>query len=41
MDYFTSLPEVIDVIVKGETKSSIKLENGLNADLRVVEKKEK
>ncbi|MBI4010498.1 MAG: DNA polymerase/3'-5' exonuclease PolX [Candidatus Aenigmarchaeota archaeon] len=36
MDYFVSMPEVIDVIGKGETKSSVKLKIGLNVDVRVV-----
>ena len=36
MDYFTSMPEVARVFAKGETKSAIKLKNGLDADLRVV-----
>lgn len=36
MDFFTTLPEVVEVIVKGDTKSSVKLNTGLNADLRVV-----
>jgi DNA polymerase (family 10) len=36
MDFFVSMPEVIDVMGKGETKSSVKLNNGMDADLRVV-----
>ena len=36
MDYFTSMPEVIELILKGETKSSVKLNIGMHADLRVV-----
>ncbi|HUY69686.1 MAG TPA: DNA polymerase/3'-5' exonuclease PolX [Candidatus Tyrphobacter sp.] len=36
MDYFVSMPEVARIIVRGETKSSVKLKNGLNIDLRVV-----
>ncbi len=36
MDYFVNMPEVIDVIGKGETKSSVKLKMGLNVDVRVV-----
>jgi DNA polymerase (family 10) len=36
MDYFTSMPEVVEVIGKGDTKSSVKLKNGLNIDVRVV-----
>ncbi len=37
MDEFLSTPEVRDVLAKGETKSSIVLDNGLQVDLRVVE----
>ncbi|MEM4389168.1 MAG: DNA polymerase/3'-5' exonuclease PolX [Candidatus Micrarchaeia archaeon] len=37
MDHFTSLPYVEEVLAKGETKSSVRLKNGLNCDLRVVE----
>ncbi|MBI3611543.1 MAG: DNA polymerase/3'-5' exonuclease PolX [Nitrospirae bacterium] len=33
---FTTLPEVEEVIAKGETKSSVRLKSGINADLRVV-----
>lgn len=36
MDFFVTMPEVEMVIAHGETKSSIKLKNGLDADLRVV-----
>lgn len=36
MDYFTSMPEVINVYSKGDTKSAIKIKNGLDVDLRVV-----
>ena len=36
MDYFVKMPEVIDIIGKGETKSSVKLKMGLNVDVRVV-----
>lgn len=36
MDWFTSLPEVVEVTAKGETKASVRLEDGLQADLRVV-----
>ena len=38
MNYFTKMPEVINIIGKGETKSSVKLENGIDVDLRVVKK---
>jgi DNA polymerase (family 10) len=36
MDWFTGLPNVAEVTAKGETKSSIRLESGMQADLRVV-----
>ncbi|HYB04296.1 MAG TPA: DNA polymerase/3'-5' exonuclease PolX [Nitrososphaerales archaeon] len=36
MHFFTTMPEVAEVIAKGDTKSSIKLNTGMNADLRVV-----
>lgn len=35
-DAFVSLPQVKRAIAKGETKSSVVLENGMNADLRMV-----
>ncbi len=35
-NYFTSMPEVLRVTAKGATKCAIKLENGLDVDLRVV-----
>ena len=37
MDYFVSMPEVVDVISKGTTKSTIKLKNGMDADIRVLQ----
>lgn len=37
MELFVSLPEVEEVFAKGVTKSSVRLKNGLNCDLRVVE----
>jgi DNA polymerase (family X) len=40
MDFFTRLPEVEAVIAKGETKSSVLLKTGINADLRIVADKE-
>jgi DNA polymerase (family 10) len=40
MKRFTSLPEVESVIAQGETKSSIMLYSGINADLRIVSDKE-
>ena len=36
MDFFTSLPSVQSIIAKGDTKSSIVLTTGINADLRIV-----
>jgi len=38
MDFFVSLPEVIKIWGKGETRSSIKIKEGLDIDLRIVEK---
>ena len=36
MQKFISMPDVVNVIAHGPTKSSIKLKSGLNVDLRVV-----
>lgn len=36
MKAFVTMPEVINVIAQGKTKSSIKVRGGLNVDLRVV-----
>ncbi|MCC5789894.1 MAG: DNA polymerase/3'-5' exonuclease PolX [Opitutales bacterium] len=36
MDWFTKRPEVQEVTTKGETKASVRLTGGLQADLRVV-----
>lgn len=36
MDFFTSLPGVQSIIAKGDTKSSVILNSGINADLRIV-----
>lgn len=36
MDWFTSMEKVGEVTAKGETKSSVRLEGGMQADLRVV-----
>ncbi len=36
VDYFIHMPEVVYVYSKGETKSSVKLNNGMDFDLRVV-----
>ncbi len=38
MDFFVSLPDVVRVLAHGGTKSAVKLNNGLNVDLRVVPK---
>lgn len=40
MDYFTTLPFVEEIIAKGDTKSTVRLQNGINMDLRVVVDKE-
>jgi DNA polymerase (family 10) len=37
MERFTAYGEVKDVIAKGETKSSVRLRNGLQVDLRVLD----
>ncbi|MBN2072436.1 MAG: DNA polymerase/3'-5' exonuclease PolX [Actinobacteria bacterium] len=37
MDYFTALGVARDVIARGDTKSSIRLDSGINVDLRIVE----
>lgn len=36
MDWFISRPDVLSVVVKGGTKSTVKLKDGLDVDLRVV-----
>jgi DNA polymerase (family 10) len=36
MEAFTKLPRVAEVVARGETKSSVRLASGMNADLRVV-----
>lgn len=36
MNWFTQQPEVKEITAKGETKASIRLQDGLQADLRVV-----
>jgi DNA polymerase (family 10) len=40
MDAFTSNPEVAEVIARGPTKSSVRLKNGVQVDLRVVKEDE-
>ena len=37
MDYFVSMPEVSHVYGKGPTKANVRLKNGMDADLRVLE----
>lgn len=39
MDRFASYPEVASIVAKGETKSTVILKNGLQADVRVLGKK--
>jgi len=39
MDFFVSLPEIVKVWGKGQTKSSIRMKQGVDVDLRVVPKK--
>lgn len=36
MEYFVNYDEVLNVVAKGDTKSSVILQSGLNVDLRVV-----
>lgn len=36
MDYFTTLPDVQSVMARGDTKSTVILNSGINADLRIV-----
>ena len=40
MDYFTTQPYVKEIVAKGDTKSTVRLQNGINMDLRVVADKE-
>ncbi len=39
IDYFVKMPEVIHIYGKGPTKANIRLKNGMDADLRVLEPK--
>ena len=39
MDYFVKMPEVVHIYGKGPTKTNIRLKNGMDADLRVLEPK--
>ena len=36
MDFFTNISEAEEIITKGDTKSSIRLKSGINADIRTV-----
>ena len=36
MDYFVSMPEIDEVLGKGSTKTFVRLNNGMDADLLVV-----
>ncbi len=38
-DFFVSMPEVIQIIEKGKTKSAVKLNTGMNADIRILPEK--
>jgi DNA polymerase (family 10) len=35
-DYFVSMPEVVQILEKGKTKSAVKLNTGMNADIRIL-----
>lgn len=37
MDYFVKMEDVAEVLAHGDTKSAVKLKNGLNVDVRVLE----
>ncbi len=39
MDKFTTMPDVNKILAKGPTKSSVKLENGMQIDVRVIDPK--
>ncbi|MEM4240106.1 MAG: DNA polymerase/3'-5' exonuclease PolX [Candidatus Woesearchaeota archaeon] len=39
MNTFTRMPDVVRVLAKGSTKSSVQLKDGVNADVRVLEPK--
>ncbi len=36
MDFFAKMPEVREILTKGPTKTTVRLNNGLQADIRVV-----
>ena len=35
-DFFVSMPEVVQILEKGSTKSAVKLSTGMNADIRIL-----
>ena len=37
IDFFTKMPNTADVLAKGETKSSVRLRDGIQVDLRVLD----
>lgn len=37
MEYFVSMPEVEDILARGETKSVVRLNTGMHCDLRIVQ----
>jgi DNA polymerase (family 10) len=39
-EYFSKIPGVVDVMALGDTKVTVKLEEGINADLRIVNPKQ-
>ncbi len=38
-DFFVSMPEVLQIIERGNTKSAVKLKTGMNADIRILPEK--
>jgi DNA polymerase (family 10) len=38
-EYFVTMPEVVQIIEKGKTKSAVKLKTGMNADIRILPEK--
>ncbi|PJE57870.1 MAG: hypothetical protein COU81_03690 [Candidatus Portnoybacteria bacterium CG10_big_fil_rev_8_21_14_0_10_36_7] len=39
MTYFTTMSEVHEILAIGETKASVKLKNGIDADIRIIKSK--
>jgi len=37
MDYFTTSPQIMEIVVKDSTKSTVKLQSGINANLHLVD----